>query len=63
MRKRPEACPKTKWHDYISDLAWSCLDVEPAEQSQIAVDCEAYRVLLGLLPPLLSQRKSGHENE
>ena len=61
--KRPWVRPRTKWHDYISDLAWSRLGVEPAELSEIVVDREVFRVLLGLLPPRLSQKKSGHENE
>jgi len=28
----------TMWFDLISELAWSCLDVEPAERSEIALD-------------------------
>jgi len=42
---------RTRWSDNISDLAWSCLRVEPAELSEIAVDLEVLRVLLGLLAP------------
>ena len=38
--KRPKVCPRTRWRDYISDLAWFCLGVEPAELYEIAVDCE-----------------------
>jgi len=38
------------WRDYISNPAWSRLGVEPAEISEIAVDREVFRVLLGLLP-------------
>ena len=55
--KRPRGRPWTRWSDYISDLAWSRLGVEPAELSKIAVDCEVYRVLLGLLPPRLSPKE------
>ena len=62
--KRPKVCPRSRWRDYISDLARYRLDVEPAELSEIAVDREVFRVLLGLLSlrrfPL---RKSGHKNE
>jgi len=57
MGKRPKVCPRTKWRDYMSDLAWARLGVEPAELSETAVDCEVYRVLLGLLPPRLSRKK------
>jgi len=49
--KRPKVCPRTRWRDYISDLAWYRLDVKPAEVSEIAVDRDVFRVLLGLLPP------------
>jgi len=34
--------------DYISDLAWFRVSVNPAELSNIAVNCEVFRVL-GLL--------------
>ena len=54
--KRPKARPRTRWSDYISDLSWSRLGVEPAELSEIAVDREVFRVLLGPLPPQLSPK-------
>jgi len=42
---------RPKWCDYISDLARSRLGVERADElSEIAVDREEFRVLLGLLP-------------
>jgi len=43
--------PRARCSDYISDLAWSSLGVEPAELSEIAVDRDIFRVLLGLLAP------------
>ena len=43
-----EGRPKTRWRDYITDLAWSRLGVEPAELSEIAGNHEVFRVL-GLL--------------
>jgi len=52
--KRPGGLPRSGWSDYISDLAWSCLGVEPAELSEIAVDREVFQLLLGLLSPLPS---------
>jgi len=52
----------TRWRDNISDLAWSRLGVEPAEISEIAVDREVFRVLLGCCPRDSPQRKSGHKN-
>jgi len=53
-RKQPRGCPR--WRDYIFDLAWSGLDVDPAELCEIAVDREVFRVLLGLLPPRLTPK-------
>ena len=44
--KRPRGRPRTRWQDYISNLSWSRLGVEP-ELSEIAVDREVFRVLLG----------------
>jgi len=32
----PRGHPTTRWSDYISNLAWSHLDVEPAELSEMA---------------------------
>ena len=49
--KRPRIRPRTRWFDYISDLAWSRLGVVPAELSVIAENREVFRVLLGLLSP------------
>jgi len=52
--KQPKVCPRTKWRDYISDLAWSRLGVEPAELSEIAVDRDVFWALLWLKAPRLS---------
>jgi len=62
-RERLRVRPRTRWSDYISDLAWSRLGVETAEPSDIAVDLEVCRVLLGLVPRDPPQRKNGHKNE
>jgi len=61
--KGPIGRPRTRWSEYISDLAWTRLGTEPAEISEIAVDCEASRVLLRLLALRPSLRKSSRENE
>jgi len=50
-RKRPRDRPKTRWSDYISDLAWSGFGMESAELFEIVVDRDVFRVLLGLLLP------------
>jgi len=39
----------TRWSDYISNLACSHLGVEPAERSEIDIDCEVFRVPLDQL--------------
>jgi len=31
--KRPRGCPRTRWPDYISDLTWSPLRVDPGKDS------------------------------
>jgi len=49
--KRRRGHPRPRWNDYVSDLAWSRLGVEPAGLSETAVDREVFQVLLGLLPP------------
>jgi len=49
--KQPKVCPRTKWRNYISDLSWSRLGVEPAEPFEISVDRVVFRVHVGLLPP------------
>jgi len=54
--EKSRGCPLTRWCDYISDLAWFHLGVEPAELSQFAQD------FLGLLPLQPSEEK-GYENE
>ena len=40
--KWPKGGPRTRWSDYISDLAWPRLGVEPAELSVIA--CWPWRI-------------------
>ena len=55
--KRPRGRPRPRWSNYISDLAWSRLGVEPAELSEIAVDREVFRVLWVLTPqPSLEEK-------
>jgi len=56
--KRLRCRPRPRWSDYISDLAWFRLDVEPAELFEIAVDREVFQVLLWMLP-IFPRAKSG----
>ena len=50
-----------RWSIYISDLAWSRLGVEPAELSEIAVDCEVFRVLGCAAPATLPRGNESME--
>jgi len=47
--KQPSFWSRSRCSNCISDLAWSRLGVEPAELSEIAVDREAFQVLLWML--------------
>jgi len=40
--KQPRGHSRTSWSDYISELAWSHLGVEPEELPEIAVDLCRY---------------------
>jgi len=59
--KRPRGRPRDRWHEYISDLAWSRLGVEPVELLEVAVDCEVFRVLLGRPVTSLGHQGGGDE--
>ena len=60
--KRPRGRPRTRWRDYISDLIWSRLGVEPVEPPDTE-NREVFQFLPGLLPRDPPQRKTLHENE
>jgi len=60
--KRSRVRPRTKWCDYISDLAWSRLGVE-LENYLIAADHAAFRVLLWLFPQQPSLEENRYEKE
>ena len=56
--KRPKVRPRTRLRDFISNPVWSRLGVETAELSEIAVDRDVFRVLLGLLPLRISPNEN-----
>ena len=49
--KRPVGRPRTRWSDYITELAWFRLGLERSELAEVVEDREHYRELLELLPP------------
>ena len=49
--KPPRCRPRPRWSNYVPDLAWSRLGVEPAELPEIDVDREVFHVVLWMLPP------------
>jgi len=57
LNQRGHRSSRSRWIDYVFDLAWSCLGVELTELSEIAIDREVIRVFLGLLPRDQSRRK------
>ena len=56
--KRPRGEPKTRWRNYVEDLAWSRLGIAPAKFPLVAGDRDAWRSQLELLPRN-SKRTSG----
>ena len=48
--KRPIGRPRTRWHNYVEYLAWSCLGIPAAELPLVAGDRDAWRSQLELLP-------------
>jgi len=49
--RRPRGRPRTRWRDYISQLAWGRLGILRNELQSVAGEREAWVSLLGLLPP------------
>ena len=49
--KRPRWWPRTRWRNYVKDLAWSCLGIPPTELPLVAGDWDVWRSELELLPP------------
>ncbi|GAA6083797.1 uncharacterized protein LOC111191400, partial [Tachysurus ichikawai] len=49
--RRPRGRPRTRWRDYVSRLAWECLDIPPEELEEVSGEKEVWAFLLRLLPP------------
>ena len=48
--KRPREQPRTRWRNYVEDLACSRLGILPAKLPLVAGDRDAWRSPLALLP-------------
>jgi len=55
----PRESAEASWCDYISDLAWSCLVVEPPELPDIAKNRQTLRVIGLLSPRPYPEKKAG----
>ena len=49
--RRPRGRPRTRWRDYISNLAWERLGIPQSELVNVAWEREVWGPLLELLPP------------
>ncbi|KAK3565347.1 hypothetical protein QTP86_007134 [Hemibagrus guttatus] len=49
--RRPRGRPRTRWRDYVSQLAWERLGVPPEELEEVSGEREVWASLLRLLPP------------
>jgi len=49
--------PRTRWTDYIEDLGWNRLGLQPSEMLAAVADRDVWRLNLELLPP----QPYGHE--
>jgi len=55
--KRPVGRPRTRSEDYIEDLGWNRLGLQPSEMLEVVADREVCRLNLDLL----SHNLHGHE--
>ena len=60
--KRPRGQPRTRWRNYVEDLAWSRLGIPPAKLPLVAEDRDAWRCQLELLPAQPQKDKQAKGN-
>jgi len=53
--KRPVGRPQTRWADYIENLGWNRLGLQPSEMLEVVADHDVWRLNLELLPLQPSQ--------
>ena len=54
--KRPVGRPRTRWQDYIENIAWNRLGMRPSEAKEVVEDRKVGLFNRGLLPPQLSRK-------
>jgi len=55
--------PRTRWADYIEDLGWNRLGLQPSELLEVVADRDVWRLNLELLPPQPSRTWAGSERK
>jgi len=53
--------PRTLWQDYIEDLGWNRLGLQPNEMLEVVADRNVWQLNLELLPPQPSRIWAGTE--
>jgi len=53
--------PRTRWQDYIEDLGWNRLGLQPSEVLEVVADRDVWRLNLELLPPQPLRTCAGSE--
>ena len=48
--RRPRGRPRTRWRDYVSQLAWEHIRTPRKELDKVAGEREVWAILLRLLP-------------
>jgi len=51
--KRPVGRPRTRWENYIEELGWNRLELQPSEMLEVVADRDVWRLNVELLPPQL----------
>ena len=61
--KRPVGSPRTSWLDYIEDLGWNRLALNPSEIQSVLVNREKWRLNLEPLSPQTSSKSGSRKNK
>jgi len=53
--KMPVGRPRTRWQDYIEDLGWKRLGLQPSGMLEVVADRDVWLLYVELLPPQTSR--------